>query len=218
MRFYPLGQRGGTTRGSGIGAGWQQSVETATGAAFSCICLAANETYDSGAPQRMSPLLSSNGHRVAHQVPAVSYRYGNRHVNSPRQYKRALDHSAKTNGASPAGRALVVEPDELTLWSLVTFLRPWFVVETARTSAAAVRRLRNHAAEIVIISDQIERKGADVLVAAARGASPTVRLVLLTTDAQDVRLADMPVARLEKPFALPDLARLLGIPAGDILH
>ncbi len=110
-----------------------------------------------------------------------------------------------------AGHVLIVEPDELTCWSLATYLGRWYAVDTARSGAAAVRKLRSQPAEAVIISDQIRGSAAEAIAAAARRARPSVRLVLLTTDDADTRLAGAPLARVEKPFALPELARVLGV-------
>jgi DNA-binding response OmpR family regulator len=113
------------------------------------------------------------------------------------------------------GRVLIVEPDVLTCWSLATYLGRWYAVDTARSGAAAVRRLRAQPADAVIISDQIRGSAAEAIASAARGGRPNVRLVLLTTDDADTRLARVAVERVEKPFALPELARVLGVAGSE---
>ncbi len=126
---------------------------------------------------------------------------------------RKADSAPAPASASPraAGHVLIVEPDELTCWSLTTYLGHWYAVETARSGAGAVRTLRAQPVEAVIISDQIRGSAVKAIATAARQARPDVRLVLLTTGDHDMRLARVAVQRVEKPFALPELARVLGV-------
>ena len=129
--------------------------------------------------------------------------------------RRATKPAAAAAPASVTGRVLIVEPDVLTCWSLATYLGRWYAVDTARSGAAAVRRLRAQPADAVIISDQIRGSAAEAIASAARGGRPNVRLVLLTTDDADTRLARVAVERVEKPFALPELARVLGVAGSE---
>ena len=55
--------------------------------------------------------------------------------------------------SSAAGNLLIVEPEELVRWSLVTYLSRSFSVFTADSTDAAVRILNEHDIDAVVIAD-----------------------------------------------------------------
>ena len=113
------------------------------------------------------------------------------------------------------GRIVLVEPNELTRWSVCTYLRRWFSVDSASTVAGAERLLRSAPVTALVISDQIASGALERLVQFARRVNAEVRpIVMVTSD--DAHVPHPPAARIEKPFSLPDLARLLGVPDGDL--
>lgn len=112
----------------------------------------------------------------------------------------------------PGGRVLVVEPDHLTAWSLATFLQRWYEVETTNCTVTAEKFLRERAPVAIILSDQLPGPSAASLLQLAQRANPAVRAVLLVSREADPSAAPPGGLRLEKPFELTELARLLGIP------
>lgn len=111
----------------------------------------------------------------------------------------------------PGGRALVVEPDHLTAWSLAAFLERWYEVETTNCTVAAEQSLRERKPAAVIVSDQLPGRTAETLLRLAQGVNPNVRAILMTSRDGDLAGAPPSAIRLEKPFELAELARLLGL-------
>jgi DNA-binding response OmpR family regulator len=132
--------------------------------------------------------------------------------------KRAQSHNRNSAGPDlpPGGHLLLVEIDRLTRWSLSTYLQRWFSVDATASVAAAVRLLRKHPRQAVIVSDQLPSEAVDAIARAAHAANSAVRTVLLATGDADPRTAGLLMTRIEKPFALSDLARLLGISDDEI--
>ncbi len=111
------------------------------------------------------------------------------------------------------GRVLLCDPDELLLWSMERFLGRWFEVVPCRTEASAERALHAGGLSACVISDQMPAAAVRHLLRLAAQATPPIRTVVTVLAAADGR-PERPagVARLEKPFALRDLACLLGVP------
>jgi DNA-binding NtrC family response regulator len=123
--------------------------------------------------------------------------------------------SAGTNQPS-GGRLLLVETDRLIRWSLSTYLQRWFAVDATASAAAAVRLLSKHPRQAVIVSDQMPSEAVDAIARAAHAANPAVRTVLLAAGDAEPRDPGLLTTRIEKPFALSDLARLLGVSDDEI--
>jgi DNA-binding NtrC family response regulator len=113
-------------------------------------------------------------------------------------------------------KLLVVEPDNLTLWSVSTFLRRWFAVDSTASPAGAEHRLRAQPVDALVLSDQLPPAAIDALVELARCANPLVHAVLLVGGAGEPPAAP-PATRLEKPFQLSELARCLGVPDTELV-
>ncbi len=111
------------------------------------------------------------------------------------------------------GHLLIVEPDELTLWSLTTYLGRWFIVEGRRTDRSGLGLLRSHSVEALVLSDELPVRSSEALALLARRRNPNVRTVLMVAQTTQPPRAMPRVVRIEKPFALPELARLLGVAA-----
>lgn len=113
--------------------------------------------------------------------------------------------------AGRLGRVLLIEPNTLTAWSLSTYLRRWFEVHCTSASPAAQRLLRHETMSAVVLSDQLPRRSIESLARNARQANRDVRVVVLVAEETERRVTPPGAMRLEKPFELPDLARLLGV-------
>ncbi len=116
------------------------------------------------------------------------------------------------SGRPLGGRVLVIEPDHLTMWSLSTYLQQWFTVETTHCGVEAEKLLRDHAVAGLIVSDRLPGRTAEALAQLAARRNPHVRTVLMVTGEADPAGIAWCATRIEKPFALSDLARLLGAP------
>jgi DNA-binding NtrC family response regulator len=114
-------------------------------------------------------------------------------------------------------RLLVVEPDNLTLWSVVTFLRRWFTVASAESYDQAEDLLRSVPVGGLVLSDQLPGWALESLLRFAVDQNAGIRVILLVDNACDARLAPLPVVRLEKPFQLSELARCLGVPEAELV-
>jgi DNA-binding NtrC family response regulator len=112
------------------------------------------------------------------------------------------------------GRVLLVEPDHLTMWSLVTYLQRWFTVESTHCGMEAEKLLRAQPLSAVIVSDQLPGRTAESLLQLAQTLQPPVRTVLMVTGEADAHTCAACSTRIEKPFELADLGRLLGIADG----
>ena len=108
-------------------------------------------------------------------------------------------------------RILIVEPEELVRWSLVTYLTRWFVVYSAASESTAHRVLDSDTMAAVILSDDLDKKAATEIESHARDRNLSVRLVRMVTDLPSEPDRDVERSCLEKPFQLSKLAELLGI-------
>jgi DNA-binding NtrC family response regulator len=130
-------------------------------------------------------------------------------------------HSPATNGRQhPAGvnrgRILVLEPDPLTQWSLRTYLRRWFMVDGTGSVASAQRVLETHPVDALVISEELSSAGLAYVEQCDRSLNPRVVIVRTIADPSKPRRPGTHVDCLEKPFELARLARLLGVPEGEL--
>ncbi len=110
-----------------------------------------------------------------------------------------------------AAHLLVVEPEALLRWSLVTYLGQWFKVLSAETKLAAGRILDQHLIDAVVLSDELSERAMDDIESLARSRNPETRVVrTVTTERRDQPLHNE-TSCIEKPFELMELARLLGV-------
>jgi DNA-binding NtrC family response regulator len=120
----------------------------------------------------------------------------------------------ETRTASARGRLLIVDPDPLTLWSLKTFLQRWFEVETAASAENAQRALAENRFDALIVADDLPAGIAAAIENTGCRSNPDLAIVRTVTG--DSETTAGPTLRLEKPFELAKLARLLGVPAHEI--
>jgi DNA-binding response OmpR family regulator len=127
--------------------------------------------------------------------------------------KPRTDTQASTPAAPPEsaiGRVLVVEPDQLTRWSLHTYLSRWFeVVAVAGTEGPP--RADERPFDALVLSDRVARDLARALLRQSRLENPDLLAVLLVTGDREPAADLVADARIEKPFALTELAHLLGV-------
>lgn len=111
----------------------------------------------------------------------------------------------------PVQNLLIVEPESLIRWSLVTYLAKWFTVYAADSGSAADRFLDEHWIDAAVVSDDLPRGFGEQIEARARSLNSSVRLVCTVTDPPGERACTRTTRCLEKPFELAELANLLGI-------
>jgi len=110
-------------------------------------------------------------------------------------------------------RLLIVEPDALVRWALASYFRRWFKVRATPSCTPAERVLRKRAVTALVVADGLPQGAPETLLRLARQANPDVRTVLMVTHDMDARDIEPPTVKIEKPFELADLARLLGQPS-----
>lgn len=122
-----------------------------------------------------------------------------------------------TNSAADRRReVLVVEPDKLTEWSLKTYLGKWFSVHSTNSPEHAARVLETHPVDVLVVSDELPSGTISALQQRAATGNRNVSVVHTVTDPDRTCGNHEDWACLEKPFALSQLARLLGIPEEEI--
>lgn len=109
-----------------------------------------------------------------------------------------------------AREVLIVEPEDLIRWSLVTYLRPRFQVHSAESKGTADKILEEHTIDVLIVSDDLSNQAADEIEHHAHSRNPSAQVVRLVTDTPADRSLNRNTLRLEKPFDLSSLGRLLG--------
>lgn len=122
--------------------------------------------------------------------------------------------SNSSDAAAPASRTenlLVVEPEELVRWSLVTYLGRWFVVFAPESGASAERVLEEKLIDAVIVSDDLGDQAAERIEARARSRNPSVKIVRTLSGPANGNAPLGDAMCLEKPFELSELATLLGV-------
>ena len=121
------------------------------------------------------------------------------------------NHQTASGSNGSAGQLLVVEPEALLRWSLVTYLGRWFEVQSAETKLAAERILDQHRIDAVVVSDELSEPTMEEIEAHARSRNSAMRVVrTVTTERLDQPLPN-DTCCIEKPFDLARLARLLGV-------
>ncbi len=110
-----------------------------------------------------------------------------------------------------AGNLLVVEPEALLRWSLVTYLGQWFEVLSAETKPAADRILDEHKVDAVVVSDELSDSTMQALEAHARSRNAATRVIRTVTTERAWPTLPKETRCIEKPFELAKLAELLGV-------
>lgn len=119
-----------------------------------------------------------------------------------------------SDAVAPASRAenlLVVEPEELVRWSLVTYLGRWFAVFAPTSGASAESILEERRIDAVIVSDDLAGQAAERIAALARSRNPSVKIVRTLSGPGSGNAPPGDEMCLEKPFDLSELAALLGV-------
>lgn len=115
------------------------------------------------------------------------------------------------------GRLLIVDRDPLARWSLATYLQRWF--SAAATDSLDDARQLLDAQDVcgIVVSDDLPGREIDLLEAEARRRNPHVAAIRTVTGVNGAKrpTGDV-VLRLEKPYRLADVARLLGVPADEL--
>ena len=120
--------------------------------------------------------------------------------------------------APPVRAVLIVEPEALLRWSLVTYLGRWFRVFTADSVSAADHLIDDQSVDAAVLSDDLPGSGTDQIECHLRIRNPNA-CVVRTSTRPSMDDATPPTAmRLEKPFDLTTLANLLNaksLPVGS---
>ncbi|MBN2448632.1 MAG: hypothetical protein JXO22_18040 [Phycisphaerae bacterium] len=114
------------------------------------------------------------------------------------------------------GRLLIVDPDSLARWSLTAYLSRWFSVEAAESLEDATRMLSTGCVNALVVSDDLPATALDGIEEQARQCQPPVATIRTVTGVHGSKRPPAGCVRLEKPFLLADLARLLGVPEHDL--
>lgn len=123
--------------------------------------------------------------------------------------------AAHAEGAvQPSRQVLIVEPEELVRWSLVTYLGKWFAAFSADTQVAADRILDDQQIDALVVSTDLLDQGAEEIQARARSRNPDVTVVCTSTKPPGEKVCSRATPFLEKPFELSELADLLGVDNG----
>lgn len=126
----------------------------------------------------------------------------------PRQRRR----SGRTEPVQTARTLLVVERDQLTQWSLKTYLQRWFDVRVVPSIAQASRLVSRRRFDALVIFAEPAPAEADELERRARRRNPNIAVVRTVTAPGGLRRSSARSGWIEKPFQLARLARLLGVP------
>ncbi len=124
--------------------------------------------------------------------------------------------TAKVTEATPAapvpaldGILLVVEPDALLRWSLVTYFNKWFNVFAVATPDAGVEILDDESINALIVSDVLDASEVQRMERMACDRNPAVRIIRVVTSLRSAVNDPYASGTLEKPFELAALADLL---------
>jgi len=109
----------------------------------------------------------------------------------------------------PQGNLLVVEPDALLRWSLVTYFSKWFNVFAVATTEAAIDILGEEAISAVIVADVLDATEVQRMEQMACDSNPDVRIIRVVTSLRSATQDPYAAGTLEKPFELAALADLL---------
>ena len=109
-----------------------------------------------------------------------------------------------------------MEPDPLTQWSLKAYLERWFRVDTTASVRSAQEVLDKRPIDALIVSEELPAAGLASLEKRAHSFNARVAIVRTMTDSSKPCRTGSHLARLEKPFTLASLARLLGVPEEEL--
>ena len=121
--------------------------------------------------------------------------------------RQPATHATPMTAARP--RLLVVEPEALLRWAMVTYLGRWFEVFQSATATAACGVLESESVDAVVVSGELGRSAAESVERCARERNPSARVVRTITDPNELERCPPSSVCLEKPFRLSDLADLL---------
>jgi DNA-binding NtrC family response regulator len=107
------------------------------------------------------------------------------------------------------GNLLIVEPEELVRWSLVTYLSRSFSVFTADSNDAAIRVLSEHDIDAVVIADDVTDPAGAQIEGLARTRNADVKVVWTLSHSRSTKAFPPGTLAVEKPFELEHLAGLL---------
>lgn len=110
---------------------------------------------------------------------------------------------------APDGILLVVEPDALLRWSLVTYFNKWFNVFAVATPDAGVEILDDASINALIVSDVLNASEVQRMERMACDRNPAVRIIRVVTSLRSAGSDPYASGTLEKPFELAALADLL---------
>ncbi len=108
-----------------------------------------------------------------------------------------------------AGNLLIVEPEELVRWSLVTYLSRSFSIFTADSKDAAIRVLIEHDIDALVIADDVTDPAGAGIESLARTRNADVRVVWTLSHSRPTKTFPPGTLAVEKPFELEHLAGLL---------
>lgn len=108
-----------------------------------------------------------------------------------------------------AGSVLIVEPEELVRWSLVTYLSRSFSVFTANSKDAAIRVLSEQDVDAVVIADDVTVSVGMDIESFAQNRNVDVRVVWTLSNPRAAKTLPPGTLTVEKPFELKHLAGLL---------
>ena len=114
------------------------------------------------------------------------------------------------------GRVLVVDPDALARWSLSMYLSRWFIIDATATLADAERLLQRGDTRALIVSCELPGSDIDRVEEQARRCNPGILTVRADTGVVGIKRPSVGCVRIEKPYRLTDLARLLGVSEAEL--
>lgn len=129
-------------------------------------------------------------------------------TNHSKLSKRKTTRQRGTGGSSTR-RLLVVEPEALLRWSLSTYLGRWFRVFAVESGAAANKILNRRKVDAAVVSDDLPNHEADVVESRVRAANTQARVIRTASSPIESCPPNSAAGRIEKPFKLSELARLL---------
>lgn len=113
-----------------------------------------------------------------------------------------------------SGNLLVLEPETLLRWSLVTYLGKWFQVFPADTAAVAQQIIERHPIQALVVCDDLGDHASDRIESLVRGRYPDVRVIRIVMSLRTAQSLSPLATFIEKPFELAKLAALLGVRSG----
>jgi len=126
-----------------------------------------------------------------------------------RRQQKVTEAIEATPVSPPGDNLLVVEPDALLRWSLVTYFSKWFNVFAVATTDAGVEILDEESINAVIVSDVFDASEVQRMERMACDCNPAVRIIRVVTSLRSAASDPYASAALEKPFELSALADLL---------